>query len=61
MIWKEYFEDLYNDDKDVCDFNGARRGTNFGGEAVSGTEIEVKLKNTKAAGKVRGYRVVGVG
>ena len=60
MIWKEYFEDLYNIDiKEVapvhmCGFDGIRRGNYVGGEPIGRPEVEVrvgKLKNGKAAGR----------
>ena len=59
-IWKEYFEDLYNIDTQeqvavhICGFDGARRGSYFGGEPIRRTEVEVrmgKLKNGKSVVK----------
>ena len=40
MIWKEYYEDLYNIDAEeqvtvhMCRFDGVRRGNFFGGEQI---------------------------
>ena len=60
MVWKEYFEDLYNIDAleevavHMCGFDRIRRGNCFGGEPIGSTEVEVKggkLKDGKAAVK----------
>ena len=46
MIWKEYFEDLYNEDTQggvvvhMCDFDGIRRGNYLGGKLLK----ELRLK-----------------
>ena len=59
-IWKEYFEDMYNVDTQeqmtvhMCGFDGIRRDNYFGGEPISGAEIEVRvgiLKNGNATRK----------
>ena len=53
MIWKEYFEGLFNIDTqeqiavNICGFDCIQRGNQFGGEPIGRTE----LKNGKAAGK----------
>ena len=60
MIWKEYFEDLYNIDTQeqvvlhMCDFDRIQRGNYFGGEPIGRVEVELrvgKLKNGKTAGR----------
>ena len=60
MIWKEYFEDLYNIDAQkqvsvhVRGFDGIRRENYLERESIMRTEVEVrmgKLKNGKAAGR----------
>ena len=71
MIWKEYYEDLYNIDNQeqvaipMCGFVRIQRCNNFGGEP-NRTEVEVrvgKLKNGKTAGKdeVAGEMIKGRG
>ena len=45
MIWKEYFENLYNIDTEgqvavhMCGFDGIRRGNYFGGEPTGRAEV----------------------
>ena len=60
LIWKEYFEDLYNIDTQkqvavhMCGFDGFRRGNYFGGEVIRRTKVEArvgKLKNEMTDGK----------
>ena len=48
IIWKEFFEDLYNIDTQVqvavqmCGFDGVRRSNYFEGEQSRKTEVEVR-------------------
>ena len=45
MIWKEYYEDLYNIDTQeqvaipLCGFDGVQRGNYFGGELIRRMEV----------------------
>ena len=54
--WKENFENLYSGDTEeevaFNGFDGARRGSYFGGEPIRRTEVEVRVKRLKN-GKVR--------
>ena len=72
MIWKEYFEDLYNTDTQeevvvhMCGCDGLWKSNYFGGEPIGRAEVQVrfgKLKNGKAAGKdeITGERIKGGG
>ena len=72
MIWKEYYEDLYNIDTQeevavhMCGFDEVVRSNYFEGEPIRRTEIEVrvgKFKNGKAAGKdeITGEMIKGGG
>ena len=71
-IWKEYFKDLYKIDTqeqvavNMCSFDGVQRGNYFGGEPITRTEEEVKvrkLKKEKGVGKdeVTGEMIKGGG
>ena len=60
MIWKEYFEVVYNIDTQeqvsvyICGFDGIWRGNYFREEPFGRDEVELrvgKFKNGKAAGK----------
>ena len=71
-IWEDYFEDLYNITTqeqvavNMCGFEGVRRGTYFGREPITITDVRIrvrKLKNGKASAKdeVSGAKVNGGG
>ena len=59
MIWKDYFNYLYNigiQEKDAVhmySFDGVQRGNYFGGESVRRAEVEVRVRKSKD-GKVEG-------
>ena len=64
-ILKKYFKDLYNVHTqeevgvNMFGYDGARRGSYFGGEPIRKIEVEdrvKKLKNRKAAGRDGQYR-----
>ena len=52
MIWKAYFEDLYNIDTQehvavyMCAFDGIRRGNYFGEEPTGRADVEVIKRET---------------
>ena len=47
IIWKEYFEDMYNIDTQeqvavqICGYDEIQRENYFGGEPIGRTEVEV--------------------
>src|SRR5678816_1599067 len=56
-VWKEHFENLYNngsnEEVNVCRFDGARRNRYFGDKVISKEQVMGrvrKLKNGKSAG-----------
>ena len=48
MIWKDYFDHLYNVDTQeiagahMCGFDDIQRDTYFGGESTKRTEVEIR-------------------